>query len=94
MSEKTRSPSAPLGTFVCAWAMRILFEETRADPFSSTGASMESMNTTCLLGADEQIQVISKQMCGNGIVETGSSSERGSSIQLVLMMIPTTRRRL
>ncbi|KAG8972144.1 hypothetical protein FRC05_010312 [Tulasnella sp. 425] len=38
-------------------------------------ASMESMNTTCLLGADEQVQVISKQMCGNGIVETGNSAE-------------------
>lgn len=37
-----------------------------------TGAAMETMNTTCLLPADTNIQVISKQMCGNGIVETGS----------------------
>ncbi|KAG9050963.1 hypothetical protein FS837_000626 [Tulasnella sp. UAMH 9824] len=40
-------------------------------------ASMQTMNTTCLLGADEQVQIISKQMCGNGIVEDGEECDPG-----------------
>lgn len=72
MSEKTSSRHVALETSVRTRTGYVLFDVTSTDPSTRTGASMQNMNTTCLLGADEQVQIISKQMCGNGIVEDGS----------------------
>jgi Disintegrin len=44
------------------------------------GTSGAMTNTSCLLDPDPNVQVITLNMCGNGIVETGEDCDPGKGI--------------
>jgi hypothetical protein len=70
--------------FLC---LRFFFSSENQAPSSHAGSLMQGStsggmtNTSCLLDPNPNVQVITLNMCGNGIVETGEQCDPGEGIQ-------------